>query len=238
MANEIQNENQNKSSFPKMLLEHPVTGLIISALGLIPGPGPFIEFGVNAFAITLREALDRRQKAKLEKILTDVLECEEITVEDVNNTEAVYKFAQLWHHCLYEISDEKISYMTKLFIGSVKEADSDRYEEYLDKISSLSIREINFLIEFYRIQCDNRTPINNGHTGFNARETWKKVVEHFKANPYGMNETDCLAMASGIQRTGFCLCEWGGLLDGASGFAYIVPEFDKVIDKLVKRNDI
>lgn len=188
-------------------------------------------------AISLREALDRRQKAKLEKILTAVSECEDITVEDINDTEAVYKFAQLWHHCLYEISDEKINYLTKLFIGSVKEKDSDKYEEQLDKLSSLSIREINFLIDFYRIQCENRIPIENGHIGFNARETWKKVVEHFKDNPHGMNETDCLATASGIQRTGFCLCEWGGLFDGASGFAYVVPEFDKVIDKLIKKDD-
>lgn len=54
MATEIQNKNQDKLAFPKKLLDHPVTGLIISALGLIPGPGPFIEFGVNACDIITR----------------------------------------------------------------------------------------------------------------------------------------------------------------------------------------
>ena len=237
MSTEIQKEEQNNLSFPQKLLNHPVTGLIISALGLIPESGPFIEFGVSAIAISLREVLARRQKAKLESILTTVSECEDITVEDMNNADAVSEFVQLWHQCYYETSDEKIDYLTKLFIGSVKEKNPDKYEEQLNKLSALSIREINFLIDFYKIQSNNRIPIDNGRIGFNVRETWKKVVEHFSANPYGMNETDCLAMASGIQRTGFCLCEWGGLLDGASGFAYVVPEFDDVIDKLIKRED-
>ena len=156
-------------------------------------------------------------------------------MEDVSNVDAVCGFTQLLHQCSYETSNEKIEYLTRLFIGSVKEKNPSKYEEELNKLSSLSIREINFLIEFYKIQCDNRTPLNNGRLGFNARETWKSVVEHFGSVPYNMNETECLSMASGIQRTGFCLCEWGGLLDGGSGFAYVVPEFDDVIDKLIKR---
>ena len=140
----------------------------------------------------------------------------------------------MWDACKAEISNQEIEYLTRLYLGSVKEKNPDVFEEQLGKVSSLSIREINFLIEFYRIQSDSRISMDNGRLGFNYIETWGKVLEHFKSNPFNMNETDCVAMASGIQRTGFCICEWTGAFDGGKVFAYVTPEFDGVMDKLVK----
>lgn len=238
-SNIISEINEYSSpSFPQKLLDNPVTDILIGALGLIPTTGPIIQVGLSSVVALLRDRINSRQQKKLENILSDIAdaaEAKEITEDDVAVEDAIFEFAQLWESCKAEISEKKIEYLTRLYIGSLKEAKPEVFEEQLNKLSSLSISEINFLIEFYRIQSGNSIPMDNGRLGFNYIETWGMVLEHFKAAPYNMNETDCIAMASGIQRTGFCICEWTGALDGGKVFAYVTPGFESVMNKLSKQ---
>lgn len=72
-------------------------------------------------------------------------------------------------------SDEKIKYLTALFIGSVKEQNPDLFEEQLNKLNSLSIREINFLISFYKYQLDHID-----EDGWFKQNIWREFVEKQK----------------------------------------------------------
>ena len=229
---ELEKEKYHKTSVMLKRAENPVIQTLLDCLGIIPVVGPIASAGGELASSGLKAALEKKQNEKLEQICGTIAADASITLEDVQDVNTIFEFAQLLKTCETLSSNRKVQYLTGLFCGSIHEKQPDVFEEEMDKLTSLSIREIEFLFEFYKIQEENRQPLDDG-IGFNVHKTWEMVQKHFNETQ-GMNETEVLSMASGIQRTGFVLVEWRMVYNEEGVFAYVTPSFGKVAQKIEK----
>lgn len=208
----------------KDIWENPVVKCIVSH---IPFFSSEIEYGLG-------KALEIRQKKKMEQLFEIILEDDSVTIDDINDVDCIMEFAKTIDVVKKLIRNEKVKYLARLLKNSIKDEDRDvdEFEELLNKIDTLSLRELDLLHLMYeeeqRITFQDRT--NQSH--FNPEESWKAFLEKAKVK-YELNDSEIISKMLGIMRTGFCVSEWRTYLNArATLVMYTAPEYHKLLERI------
>lgn len=209
----------------KDIWENPVVKLVISHI-------PIISSGLNS---GVAKALEMHQKMKLEKLFEIILEDNDITIDDIEDVECIMEIAKTMDVVNRLIRNDKIKYLGKLLKNSIKDGDNrnvDEFEELLNKLSELSLREINMLHLLYDEEERITKVDNNKQEIFNPEESWESFIHKAKSE-YKLNETEIISLMLGIMRTGFCVGEWKAYLNASATLVmYTSPEYRKLLKKI------
>lgn len=125
----------------KDIWENPVLKCIVSYV-------PFWSSGID---YGLGKAIEIRQKKKLEMLFEIILEDGTITMEDINDVDCIMEFAKTMEVVNKLIRNDKVKYLANLLKNSIKdkERDVDEFEELLNKLATLSLRELDLLNLLY-----------------------------------------------------------------------------------------
>lgn len=203
--------------------EHPVVKGII---GVIPYVSPAIDTGI-------KKLLEDYQRKKIEELFSIILEDNSITMSDIQSVESIMKIAKTIDVVNKLMRNDKVKYMANLLKNSIKEKDNcDMFEEQLNKLDTLSIREIELLYLLYLEEQKTKVLNNEGNEMINPDVAWKKFVTVSK-DKYSLNDTDINSIMLGIMRTGFCVCEWKFGFSKSAFIMYTTPEYHKLLKRLM-----
>lgn len=208
----------------KDIWSNPVVKTII---GLIPRLSTAVSSGVE-------QLIERRQKEKLEELFEIVLKDGEITMDDVQDVDCIMEFAKTIDVVNRLIRNDKIVYMANLLKSSIKEKerDVDEFEELLNKLAALSVREIELLYLLYEEEERICSRADNHGKAFDPEKSWKAFIDKAKVK-YGLNESEIVSKMLGIMRTGFCMSEWRSYLSARSALVmYTSPEYRRLLEKI------
>lgn len=221
---EVLKSEYNATIEMKDIWENPVVKSIISFIPLISSS---IDSGVA-------KAIELRQKKKLEELFKILLEDDDITMEEVADVDCIMEIAKTIDVVNKLIRNEKVKYLAKLLKNSIKDSEGnvDQFEESLNKLEELSLREIDLLYLLFLEEENICKSDNNNEKIFNPDESWKAFVDKVKVS-YELNESEVISIMLGIMRTGFCIAEWKTYLNGKAEInVYTSPEYRKLLRKI------
>ena len=208
----------------KDIWENPVIKCITGCI-------PFLSAGLDS---GLTQMIEERQRKKLEMLFGLILEDGEITVDDVQDVDCIMEFAKTIDVVNRLIRNDKIKYLANLLKNSIKEKekDIDEFEELLNKLAELSLREIDLLHLLYEEEEELRIENSDHEKVIDYEKSWKSFLEKAKEK-YGMNASDIVSKMLGIMRTGFCMSEWRSYLSARSALVmYTSPEYRRLLNKI------
>ena len=126
----------------------PFVDFIIAGLGLIPVFGPFIQFGSVGIKSALKLYISRATSFE-EKLNDEIFNNFD---ELLKNEEFTAKLLRIWNAVCKEHQKEKIERFAYFFNNSYKEMNYNEYDEYVNMLDDLSLRDIKLLYlldEFY-----------------------------------------------------------------------------------------
>lgn len=221
---EIAKTSYQAASDIKDIWENPLVQFIVSHISSIfPAVSPGIE-----------KALEMRQKKKLEELFEIVLEDGTITLEDLQDVDCIMEFAKTIDVVNRLIRNDKVEYLAKLLKNSIqdKERDVDEFEELLDKIATLSLREMELLHLLYEEEERAYQEELIEATGYNQQRVWQSFVEKAKSK-YELVENEVNSKMLGIMRTGFCIGEWRTYLGGSARLVMqISPDYRRLLERI------
>ena len=160
-----------------------------------------------------------------------------VTIEMVSDVEFIMEFMKTLDVVNRLSSNNKVKYLANLFKNSyitTKERNLDEYEEWLNRLSDLSYREI-ILLE-YLYECDkkmNNLQIESNEPFSIKQKSWELFLQNEK-KLFGLNDIDLSAIISGTSRTGFCQMV-GALnqpIDSSTNTYYITDYFRRFAEKI------
>lgn len=221
---ELVKDEINAMSEMEDIWENPIVKFIVNHI-------PFISSAVDSAVAKL---IENHQKKKLEELFEIILQSNDITMDDIKDVECIMMIAKTVDVVNHLIKNQKIKYLGKLLKNSIKdrERNIDEFEELLNKLSNLSIREIDMLFLLSQEEERNSTFDNNGKKSINIEKSWASFVEKAKSE-FDINESEVISTMLGVMRTGFCVAEWRTYLNGmASVIIYTSPEYYKLLTKI------
>ena len=134
---EIIKSEYNTMTEIKDIWENPLVKCIISHI-------PFISSGIDS---GLAKEIEKHQRKKLEMLFEIILEDDAITMDDVKDVDCIMLIAKTIDVVNRLIRNEKVVYLAKLLKNSIKDKQRniDEFEETLNKLAGLSLREIDLL---------------------------------------------------------------------------------------------
>lgn len=130
----------------------PVVGLLIAGVGLIQGAGPFVQFGITGVQSAIKLYISRAKyfESKLDdKILNNFNNL--ISQEDF-----AAKILRIWNAVQKEHQNEKIRIFAEFFNNTYKDTPYNEYDEYLNMLEDLSVREMRLLIRLDEFHTKNK----------------------------------------------------------------------------------
>ena len=182
---------------------------------------------------SIQSLIGKRQKEKLEELLTLVFSDSSITRADLEDVDNIMKIAKVIDAVNRLIGNEKIQYFARLLKNNLKEEDKDNdlFEEQLEKLKSLSIREIELLYDLYTEEEKNMSLDSSDEKVFNPITSWENFLTKAKEKT-GYDETTISSLMLGIMRTGFCMCEWKFGFSSSKLVMYTTPEYHKLLKRI------
>ncbi len=182
----------------------------------------------------IEREIEMLQKKKLEEFFEILLEDNAITLDDIKDVDCIMETAKTIEVINRLIRNDKVKYLANLLKDSIKnkKRDIDEFEELLNKLDALSMREIDLLYLLYQEEEKKTGFDNNGQKVFNLEDSWEAFVNEAKLK-YGLNDSEVISVMSGIMRTGFCIGEWRVYLNArAVMIIYTSPEYRKLLKKI------
>lgn len=208
----------------KDIWENPVVKCIASYV-------PFLSSGID---YGLGKAIETRQKKKLETLFEIILEDGTITMDDINDVDCIMEFVKTIEVVNKLIRNDKVKYLANLLKNSIKdkEKDVDEFEELLNKLATLSLRELDLLYLLYEEEERIILSDSSNQNVFDPEESWKAFIDKAKLT-FGLNDSEVISKMLGIMRTGFCVSEWRTYLNARSALVmYTAPEYRKLLKKI------
>lgn len=208
----------------KDIWENPLAQFIVSHISAIL---PAVSSGIE-------KALEMRQKKKLEELFEIALEDDTITLEDLQDVDCILEFARTIDVVNRLIRNDKVKYLARLLKNSIqdRERDVDEFEELLDKIATLSLREMELLYLLYEEEERACQEEATEAKGYNQEEGWKSFVEGAQSK-YELVENEVISKMLGVMRTGFCVGEWRTYLNGRAELVMRTsPDYRRLLERV------
>lgn len=195
---------------------------------------------LDGISSSVEAMLKKNQKKKLETVLKIIVEDKGITTDMVEDVTVIMEFAKMIDAVNRLAANDKLVYFGKLFQSAVKEEEFpvDEYDEFLQKLSDLSSREIRILVDLRAEQKDRGIAIQNEHgepdIGIKPREIWDSFVEK-ESKVLGITEGMLTAIVSGITRSGFVQAIEIPVLSASTQTYYITtPYFERFCERMIE----
>lgn len=176
---------------------HPIAKFIIN---IIPYLGSSIDSGIQA-------ELDRFQRAKQEELFEIILEDGSITLEDVSDVTAIMQMKKCIDSINKLTTNKKVRYYAQLMKSAIKKetCDEDSFDEWLERLNTLSYREIELLVDLYHNQKEKDDVEYEDETEypFNLEPIWNRFLKK-ESEKYNVSKDEITAQVVGLCRTGFC----------------------------------
>ncbi len=223
---ELVKSEYNGMNEVKDIWENPIVKQIISCI-------PFISAGIDS---GIEKSIEMHQKKKLEELFKIILEDGnyDVIMENINDVECIMEIAKTIDVVNRLIRNDKVKYLGRLLKNSIldSERNVDEFEELLNKLSELSLREIEMLHCLYGEEENIDNTNSNNEKDFDRDEAWRAFVEKVKLK-YELDKSEIISIMLGIMRTGFCIAEWRTYLNGfATVVMYTSPEYKKMLKKI------
>ena len=202
---------------------NPIVKMLI---GIIPKISSLVDNSIE-------KMLELHQKKKLEELFEIILSDNKITMDEVRDIDIIMEFAKTIEVVNRLILDDKINIFAKLLKSEIlsENRNPDEFEELLNKLNILSLREMGLLHSLYLVEREKMICNSNGEKVFNPSTTWKTFVEKAKVD-FGFNETEITSYMLGIMRTGFCMAETKSGLSQYGMTMYTTPLYEKLIQRI------
>ncbi len=184
------------------IYDNPV---VKTLLGIISGDlnivGTLVENGIE-------KMLQKRQKDKEKTLLEAVFLDGSITLDDINE-DFVFEFAMTYSVVMHLLQNEKIIYFANLLKNTVhnSDRDSNTFQESIERLCSLSYREIEMLLllkkcqeEYYK---NNPNMLDSSKYIESTKNIWDIFVNNAKEE-FGLPNEVIKSIFCSIERTGFC----------------------------------
>lgn len=173
-------------------LKNSHLGVGISALlSLIPGAGPFIDGEINK---KINEFQDEKRNKLIDTILCNN---NNITSEMVNDIEFIFNFSKTCEVVSKLATNDKVEYFGNLIKNSYlvgAKVENDVFEEYLNILNDMSVREINYLV-FLKEKIDEMKTIKK-------KLKWHKFICDFE-DKFNIPKENVYNIYYRLKRTGF-----------------------------------
>lgn len=213
----------------KDIWRNPVVIALLSGIKRIPILSDIIN---NTIAVEI----ERHQKKKIEDLLNEILRDSSITQDMVEDVDVIMEFAKAVDVVNRLRTNQKVKYIAKLFVNTIKEDDRnyDEFEEFLQKIGDLSFRELDLLIRLYMITEEEKIKIyNKGNEGkgFSPKRVWDKFLSDV-SETMNLDKGMITSIFFSIVRSGFAMYIPLEEIGGIQGVFSVTPYFDKFLQKI------
>lgn len=168
-----------------------VKASIFSVITAVPIIGDLIDITIDAM---LTDFQDKKRRELLEIILSDG---ERITSDMVNDVELILNFARILEAVNRLATNEKVKYFANLLKNGYFTEDKIKnyeFEEYFDTLNTMSYREIEILLLFYKYTSNRE---------LNSQKDWQdNYLNEVKAQ-FDLENTEIISILNSLQRTGF-----------------------------------
>lgn len=177
---------------------HPIAKFMIN---IIPYLGSSIDSGIQA-------ELDRFQRAKQEELFEIILEDGSITLEDVSDVTVIMQMKKCIDSINKLTTNKKVQYYAQLMKSAIKKenCDEDSFDEWLERLNTLSYREIELLVDLYHNQKEKIGCIkleDKTERPHELEPIWDQFLEK-ECKKYNVSKDEITAQVMGLCRTGFC----------------------------------
>ena len=181
--------------------EHPVVRCVMSLLDMIPGFGTIIDESIKML-------LKEFQKKKLEKLFIYILEDSSITVEKVSNVTVLMEMARTIEVVMRLHCNDKIEYFANLMKNAIhgEEAYANTFEEWMERLQSMSYFEIKLVTLFYKFEQDyeDEVPkVQDQPAYYRVESRWKAFLEAASCE-LELSMAEIEARILSLCRLGFC----------------------------------
>jgi len=132
------------------ICDNTLAQMIVSGLGKFPIVGEVIDVAT----IGIREKLKKDRNERLASVLEIIMSDNTITPDMVNGIEPIMAFAKMFNVARRLIRNDKLKFLANLYKNLILEEDRDynQFEEYLERLESLSYRELQILFSLHQNQ--------------------------------------------------------------------------------------
>lgn len=210
----------------KGIWNNPMVQFIISNIPCISTISTIVDGSIQYL-------IDERQKKKMEELLETVFLDSSITLDDLYDVDHIMEFAKVMDVVNHLIRNDKVKYFGKLLKSTIHSGNKniDEFEELLNKLNELSLREIDLLFLLAETEKNHIIKDSNNNDTIDYTKSWKDFVEKVK-DEYDMNETEIDSSMLGIMRTGFCMSDWNFSFSKAGLVMYTTPSYKILLDKI------
>lgn len=198
------------------------------------------------FGKILTNSVDRGlelfQKSKQDKLIQSVIDNENlIAPERIHAVPFVIEYAKTREMLDRLANEKKVKLVCNLFVNYFlkenHEDDVDVYEEYLQHLGQLSVREISLLITLNRYEKES-THIH-GLNDFDRHNWAFSKLKGYAKEEWNISESELTGLMTSICRSGFCKEEVGGYLNGYAGGVFFTTQyFEKFFNYIMERENI
>lgn len=225
-----------KAETAESIFDHPAVQFIESMLGMIP----VVDAGVNCVDAAVKKRLIDFRTSKQEELFEIIFADNSITIEDVSDVTVLMEFAKVLDAVNRLSRNGKVKYFAGLLKSSIPEirtGNVDEFEEWMDHLGWLSVREIRLLKLLYCCEEKCRVKSMNNGEKFNVSDSWNTFVVKAKEQ-YGFNETETATAMMAITRSGFCMSEWNATLNNSGTLViYTTPSYRKFLKRILMEQD-
>jgi hypothetical protein len=212
---------QSTQKFSEHYSENPLTALLLTALGIAV---PQIALGKEA----IDRAVSKIQKERFQTLLDKLAKGEKlITPELVQTEEFIHSFVVVYQASMNTFQREKIRRFARILLSAIErdELASDKFEEYVKILESLSERELFILNTLHSLELrfgvDGSGTKSNGEKLKQVRAELEKVL-FFEGISSQEELPSILYRLSG---TGLYTLAQGMVFGHTGGFGSINPTF-------------
>ena len=199
---EIAKLNLENSNNILDIYDNPVVKAILGAIsGDLNIAGSLVENGIE-------KLLQKRQKDKEKALLEAVFLDGSVTLNDINE-DFIFEFAMTYNAVIHLLQNEKIIYFANLLKNTVhnSDRDSNTFQESIERLCSLSYREIEMLLLLNKCQEkyyeSNVGMLESSKYIESTKNIWNTFVNN-AIEEFGLPKEVIKSIFSGIERTGFC----------------------------------
>ena len=220
------NENGLKVFIEKSIENSgPVVDLLISGIGLIPSIGPFLKIGIDGVKTALKLYVSRAKCFETKLDMSIVNNFDRL----IENEEFAAKLLRTWNSVQKEHMKEKIETYSRLFNNSYQDTEYDEFEELVNMLDSLSIRELKLLMFLDKFHADNKDI--NPHK--ERIEIWKNAALPMISKEVGLTENEVTIYYDRLLYKGMC-SEYAGFMGQVFSLSVSVL-YKKLLFKLINQ---